>query len=430
MKRLNADAQVGAPVSRGDQRFLYFDPSVAGLSGNMLLGALLDALEPAEREGALKALRAAFKRPGFAVKASSVSRGSFRGYHVDTTERHVDAQKLPKEVARAAKSLGMGAEATRFAKAVISTLVRAEAKVHGVPASRVHLHELAGLDTAFDATAVAFVLERWGHFEGRPEVYSRPVEVGSGTVSFSHGTTSVPPPVSALMIKEHAIPVTQEATGEVATPTGIAILAQLAPRFHPPPPSVVLAQGVGAGTKELDDRPNLLTFQVRAHIGPRARPVHDPVAQIELNIDDLPGEAAAHALSRAIDEGALDAHIVQTVTKKGRPGQLLMVLAREEDADRLADIIAHETGSWGLRIAHRVSRFKAVPREEKVRLVVAGKRHELRVKVLVEGGRVARVKAEHDDAARVAQETGTPLADVVRAAEDAARRKATRGKRR
>lgn len=416
-------------MPRQAQRFLYFDPSGAGLSGNMVLAAMLDAMEPADREGAVKRLRGAFRRPGFAVKAEAVSRGSFRGLHVDTTETAVPAKKLQAEVTRAAKALGLSPPAARFARDVVATLIKAEAHVHGRPASKVHLHELAALDTAFDAVAVALALEHWGHFEGRPEVYARPVEVGSGKVTFSHGTTPVPPPVSAHMLKEHRIPFTQEAQGEVATPTGIAILALLQPRFHPPPPSVVVAQGVGAGTRELEDRPNLLTFQVRAHIGPRARPVHDPVAQIELNIDDVPGEAAAHALARAIDEGALDAHIVQTVTKKGRPGQLLMVLAREADADRLADTIAHETGSWGLRIAHRVARFKAVPREVKVRVTVGGKRHELRAKVLVEGGRVRRVKVEHDDAAAVALSTGTPLADVVRLAEDAARRKVSRGKK-
>lgn len=411
----------------GESRFLYFDPSGAGLSGNMVLGALLDAMDPKERDVAIAALKRAFHRPGFRVAAEVVSRGSFRGFHIDTAGPEVPAQKLAAEVARAGKALGLGAGAAAFARGVVGELIRAESHVHGRPASRVHLHELAGLDTAFDAVAVAYALERWGHFRApAAAVYSRPVEVGSGTVTFSHGTTPVPPPVSARLLHEHRIPFTQEAEGEVATPTGIAVLALLAPRFHPPPPSVVVAHGVGAGTRELADRPNLFTFQVRAPVGPRARPVHDPVAQIEVSLDDAPGEAVAHALSRALDEGALDAHIVQTVTKKGRPGQLLLVLAREADADRLADVVAHETGSWGVRIAHRVARFKAVPREERVRVVLGGKRHEVRVKVLVEGGHVRRVKAEHDDAARAAEASGAPLSEVMRAAEEAAARKARR----
>jgi uncharacterized protein (TIGR00299 family) protein len=394
----------------------------------MVLGALLDAMGSLDREAALESLRAAFRRPGFRVTAETVSRGSFRAFHVDTSGSRLPTKKLATEVARAARSLGLGPLATQFAREVVDTLIQAEAKVHGRPASRVHLHELASLDTAFDATAVAFALERGGHFDGHRAVYSRPVEVGSGTVTFSHGTTPVPPPASMHLLKENRIPFTQEAGGEVATPTGLAVLAVLGPRFHPPPASIVEATGVGAGTKELPDRPNLLTVQVRTPIGPgRARPVHDPVAQIEVSLDDVGGEAAAHALSRALDEGALEAHIVQTVTKKGRPGQLLLVLAREAEADRLADVLAIETGSWGVRIAHRVARFKAVPRVERVRIRVAGKRHEVRVKLLVEDGRLRRAKAEHDDAARVARASGVPLSEVVRAAEDAAARKVKRG---
>ena len=155
---------------------------------------------------------------------------------------------------------------------------------------------------------------------------------------------------------------------------------------------------------------------------PAARPVFDPVAQIEVSLDDVTGETASHALTRALDEGALDAHLVHTLTKKGRPGQLLFVLAREEDAERIVETLVDETGSWGVRVAHRVARFKAVPRTAAVPFSLRGRRFKARVKYLERGEALERLKAEHDDVAAAAREAGTTLREAREAAEKAARR--------
>lgn len=402
--------------------FLFVDASSAGISGNMLVGALLDTLAPARRSALLAAFRRAFARRGFSIKAGETQRRGFRGFYVDTSERGLDTHDLPHEVARASRSLKLSRPAGKFAQGVVDLLLDAEAKVHGKPRSAVHLHELSAYDTVFDACAAARALDEIGFFEAGAVAYARPVEVGSGTVTFSHGTTPVPPPVSQLILHEHRIPFSQHADRELATPTGLALLALLKPRFGPPPASTVIGRGAGAGTMELPDRPNLLFVQVRQPLDRRpSRPVFDPVSQIEVSLDDVTGETASHAISRALDEGALDAHLVHTLTKKGRPGHLLLVLAREEEAERMAELLVDETGSWGVRVAHRVARFKAVPRTTTISFSVGGRRFKARVKYLEESGRLVRLKVEHDDIAAAARAARVTLSEAREAAEKAAR---------
>jgi uncharacterized protein (TIGR00299 family) protein len=404
------------------ERFLYLDPSTSGIAGNMLLGALLDALAPTRRRALLKELRRAFARKGFDVLSGETTRHGFRAFYLDTTERDLDTHDLDHEAARAARALKLSAGARELASGVIDLIIDLEAEVHGKPREQVHLHELAAYDTVFDACGVARALDLFGHFDAGAVAYARPVEVGSGLVTFSHGTVPVPPPVSELILHRFRIPFTQHADREVATPTGLALLALLKPRFGPPPASLVVARGVGAGKADLPDRPNVLYVQIRERAGGGAsRPVSDPVSQIELSLDDVTGETASHAISRALDEGALDAHLVHTLTKKGRPGHLLLVLAREEDAERLVELLVDETGSWGVRVAHRVARFKAVPKEMRVRFVLRGSKAEARVKYLEEGGRILRIKPEHDDVAAAARAARVTLAEARAAAEQAAR---------
>jgi uncharacterized protein (TIGR00299 family) protein len=406
----------------GGEAFLYIDPSTAGIAGSMLLGGLMDAMAPARRRALLKLLEKSFVRRGFAIDHGEVKRRGFRGFYIDGSNVPLDTQQLAAQTAKAARALSLSPQARELAAAVVQLLVDLEAEVHGVPKGRVHLHELAGYDTVFDAAATARALDDVGFFDAGAVAYARPVEVGSGVTTFSHGTTPVPPPVSELILQRHRIPFTQHADREVATPTGLALLASLRPRFGPPPASTVRSRGVGAGRMELPDRANLLYVQLRERIGGGAsRPVHDPVAQLELSLDDVTGETAGHALSRALDEGALDAHLVLTSTKKGRPGHLLLVLTREQDAERIADMLVEETGSWGVRMAHRVARFKAEPQEMVVRFTVGRRAFGARVKFLIQGDRLVRVKAEYDDVAAAARSAGVTLAQARDAAESAAR---------
>jgi hypothetical protein len=409
-------------TARTPERFLYLDPSTAGIAGNMLVAALLDGLE-AERRKALLALFArAFRQKGFKIRHKEVQRRGFRGFFLDAPDVEIDTHDLLKEVERVSRVLKLSKGAQGYARGVIELILDLEAEVHGKPREHVHLHEISSYDTIFDAAGGARALDEVGFFEGKMVAYARPVEVGSGKVTFSHGTTSVPAPVCDLILHRHQIPFTQHADREVATPTGLAMLAMLRPRFDAPPPSLVRSRGVGAGSFELPDRPNLLVVQVRERLdSERARPVYDAVAQIEVSLDDVPGETAGHALARALDEGALDAHIVLTLTKKGRPGHLLLVLAREEDAARIADLVAEETGSWGVRIASRVARYKAVPQEKEITFSLGSRRFRARAKYLAEGDRLRRVKVEYEDLAKAARLAGVTLAEARESAEQAAR---------
>jgi uncharacterized protein (TIGR00299 family) protein len=372
----------------------------SGIAGDMALGALLDAGADLDE---VRKLLARLPVGGWDLDAEQVLRAGIGGtkVHVRTEAQppHRDAAAVASLIAAAA----LPDRVQRRALATVRALAEAEGRLHRVAPESVHLHEVGALDAIVDIVGTCAALE----VLDVDEVASSPVADGLGTVRAAHGTLPVPVPAVVELLAgapTYGLPIARELT----TPTGAALLAANVVEWGPLPALTITTSGFGAGSAELDDRPNL----TQVVVGTRAaRPDSDgqPVVLLEANVDDATGETLAHAVAQLLDAGAHDAWITPIVMKKGRPAHTVHVLADVRRAGVLRRVLADETGTLGVR-GSTVERWPLARRFESV--VVDG--HEVRVKVAA-----GRVKAEHDDAAAAARALGLPVREVSRRAEQA-----------
>ena len=386
----------------------------AGIAGDMALGACLDAGAPVDEVGAILE-----RLPigGWALETELVMRGGLAA-----TKAHVKAK--PDGITRTYGHIAGLIEEARLpervrerAQRVFRLLAETEGRLHRRPTAAVHFHEVGGIDAIVDIVGTCAALE----LLGVDEVSASTVRVGTGMVRTSHGLLPNPSPAVVDLLKEAPV-VGLDVNAELTTPTGAALLAGLCSRYGPMPPMRLLKSGFGAGTKELGSLPNLVQIAVGDSTSSVAGPgdtegvgtAGQPLALLEANLDDISGEVVAHAVDALLADGALDAWTVHVTMKKGRPGVVLSALAHLPDAARLRDLIAHETGSLGVRVSV-VDRWPFARQTDEVEV------EGLPVRIK----RTARrVKVEYEDAARVARRTGLPLREVVSRAEAEARRTA------
>jgi len=385
----------------------------AGIAGDMALGACLDA--GAELDEVITILER-LPVTGWALETELVMRGGLAA-----TKAHVKAK--PDGITRTYGHIAGIIEEARLpervrqrTQRVFRLLAETEGKLHRRPTASVHFHEVGGIDAIVDIVGTCAALE----VLGVDDVSASTVRVGTGVVRTSHGLLPNPSPAVVDLLREAPV-VGLDVNIELTTPTGAALLAGLCSGYGPMPPMRLRASGFGAGTKELGSLPNLVQIAVgQATSAVAGAGTHqesnagEPLALLEANLDDISGEVVAHAVDALLAAGALDAWTAHVTMKKGRPGVVLSALGHLPDAPSLRDVIAHETGTLGVRISV-VERwpFARQPDEVEVEgLPVRIKRTALRVKV------------EYEDAARVARRTGLPLREVVSRAEAEARRTA------
>jgi pyridinium-3,5-bisthiocarboxylic acid mononucleotide nickel chelatase len=402
------------------KKILIINPYLSGISGNMMLGALVDlGADEKKLDGVAKAVSARLdcrvgwkkKRKGKKDDVSTLwidssIEGEFKRYGID-------------DVKALASSLHFKKDASKFARGVFKTIIAAEREVHKTPETAdVHLHELGSPDTIFDVLGTAALLEDLGLFGFGVEVFSLPVEVGSGNVETAHGLIPVPAPVTALMLKNFGIPFHSSGIkGELATPTGIAILANLVDEYGLELPVMEIDNtGRGAGTFKLPDRPNFLTLTLARVSGMGARGEGgECVKVLETNVDDVSGEVLGYTLERLYENGALDVQIIPTVTKKNRPGFIMTVITKKEDETKLSKILIEETGTLGIRTQKSYKRFLLKREVVEIDVEISGFKGGARIKIARDDdGRVVNVKPEFDDAKKIAKKTGLPIREVIR----------------
>ena len=283
---------------------------------------------------------------------------------------------------------------------------RTEGRLHRRPPEQVHFHEVGGLDAIVDIVGTCAALETLGV----DRVYASPVATGTGMVRSAHGVLPNPAPAVVELLRG-APTYGRDIAYELTTPTGAALLAANAVSYGPLPAMTIEATGFGAGARDLDDLPNLT--QVVLGTASAERAPGQPVALLEVNVDDATGETLAHAVAALLEAGAHDAWVTPIVMKKGRPAHTVSALADVALADQVGKVLVAETGSLGVR-GQTFERWPAARSADEVE--VAG----LPVRVKVSAG---RVKVEHDDAARAARRAGLPLREVVSRAEAAWRQR-------
>lgn len=294
------------------------------------------------------------------------------------------------------------------AQRVFAVLAEAEGAVHGIAPDDVEFHEVGSVDAIVDVVGIAAAL----HSLGIDRIVAGPVATGRGTIRAAHGALPNPPPAVARLLAARSMPAFGVDTSmELATPTGVAVLAALADGFGAMPAMSVDAVGYGAGTADPPGRPNVVQVLVGRASPPSLTPEPGQQATlVEVNVDDVTGEVLAHTIARLLDTGAFDAWATPIVMKKGRPAHTVSALCDPALVEAIAAVLLAETGSLGVR-ATTVARWPQ--RRELATVVVDGQ--SIGVKL-----GAGRVKVEHDDAAAAAAVLGRPLRDVIAAAERAA----------
>ena len=399
-------------------KIAYFD-CFSGISGDMILGALLDAglpLEDLNREIAKLGVQdVAIERESTARHAIAATRAKVcvAGAPLADAEHHLDLSGEPthdhphahlKDITSRIAASRLDDVVKERSIRVFERLCAAEAEVHNAAPAEVALHEVGALDALIDvvgAVAGLWLLEV-------EEVCASPLRFGTGFVRCAHGRYPVPVPGVLALCRD--VPTEQtDIRAELVTPTGAAIITTLARSFGPQPPFCQQAVGYGAGRRDLEDIPNLL----RLRLGERV-PASERVLLIEANIDDMNPEVYGYLFDRLLEQGACDVYATPVLMKKGRPGNVLSVLAPAGRLDELAAIVLQETTTIGLRyygVERRVL-------ERQIR-TVATPYGEVNVKFSYLDGR-CRAAPEYEDCARLAQQHQVPLLSVYEAARAAA----------
>jgi len=374
----------------------------SGISGNMLLGALIDA------GLSLDDLRADLSRlplQGYELKAERVTKGGIAATHLEVAADQEHAHRGLDDILQIISQSGLPKEVTDPARRIFTRLAEAEARVHDQPVDQVHFHEVGAVDAIVDVVGACCGLHRLGV----SEVYASAVPLGGGWVETAHGRLPVPAPATVELLKgvpAYGGPVLTE----LVTPTGAAILTTLSRSYGQLPPMIVRSVGCGAGTKDLP-HPNVL----RVFIGEMAaEPLEERLVALETNLDDMNPEFFDYLMDRLFAAGALDVFYTAILMKKSRPATLVTVLTEVANASALREVIFRETTTLGVR-AYEVSRL-CLEREWREVNTDFG---PVRVKVGLVGSDIVTAAPEYEDCRRLARESGTPVKTVYQAAQSA-----------
>jgi hypothetical protein len=383
-------------------KLAYFD-CFSGISGDMTLGALLDA------GVSLDLLRASLRGlnlAGWSICSEKVWKNGMSATSVrvatDDQSKHRSLSAILEILAKSELS-----EPVRNnASAIFRKLGQAEASVHDVPVEAIHFHEVGAVDAIVDIVGACIGFEALG-----VQKYAcSPLNVGGGTAKMAHGVLPVPAPATAMLLQGKPT-YSSGVQRELVTPTGAAIVATLCDSFGPQPAMSVSTIGYGAGSAELEEQPNV----VRIMIGEAAEKVvpgfNEEISIIEANLDDMNPQIYGYFQEKALAAGALDVYTVPVQMKKNRPGTLLTLLCKPQDTDVLMSLIFAETTTFGARTY--TAQRRILPRES---VSVHTEFGDVRIKLSRVNGSIRHVAPEYEDCCKLADEKHVPLHQVMDAA--------------
>lgn len=366
-----------------------------GVSGDMLLGAILDTgIEVDYLKNELNKLNLEFE-----ISVNEKNIAGIKTKKVDITQNTEQPLRKQKDIERIINENSLDRKVKDKSLEILDILAEAEANVHGTSKENIHFHEIGAVDTIVDIVGVVLLIEKIN-----ADVICSKINLGSGSVKIHHGNVPVPAPASAEIAKG-MLTFSTDSEMELATPTGLAILKGIAKDCGDMPASTIRAVGYGAGSKSDDNNPNM----VRAFV--LEKPQEDVTEEIHANIDDCTGEILGHAMEKLFDAGALDVYFTPIQMKKQRPGVKLSVICNKEDTQKISKIIFRETTSTGLRI----NETKRKKLEQKIRKVNCYG-DKVSVKVGYYEGELVNISPEYEDCKRIAQEKDIALKEVVQEA--------------
>ncbi len=378
-------------------RIAYLD-CFSGVSGDMLLGTMLDAGLGLDE---LRADLSGLPLNGFVLSAEKVQRAGIAATHAIVDVSEEQPARTLEDVLRIVADARLPEADKEKGAAIFRRLAEAEAKVHGETAEAVHLHDVAAVDAIVDVMGAVAGLR----LLGAERLYSSPLPLGSGEVSGPHGVLPVPAPATLELMAMSAAPIrASDAAGELVTPTGAAIVTTLATFERPE--MIVESVGYGAGTRDPASRPNVLRLWLGA--SPEDRRTR-PMLLIETNIDDMTPEMLAYVQAKLLAEGAADAWLAPVTMKKGRAAIVLSVLCTEADEERIARLLLRETSTLGVRV-RPVHRWEA----EREVLEFESSLGPAAVKVKRLPGEPPRFSPEYEACRALAEASGRPIVEVYR----------------
>ncbi len=375
-------------------KIAYLD-CFSGVSGDMLLGALLDAgLLLETLQAGIDALHLPEKVD---IKMREVHKGALRASDVEVVVPHSHHHRHLADILEILAKCDLSDSVKEKSSRIFTLLAEAEARVHGEPVEHIHFHEVGALDSIADVTGVVIGLEALGI----EKLYASTLPYGSGMIQCDHGLIPLPAPATLEVLKAVNAPmIPTDADVELVTPTGAAILGSLA-TFERPTMQLKTV-GIGAGKRDLP-WPNV----IRLMIGETPGVSPTEMVQLETSIDDMNPQFYGYIMDKLFAAGAKDVSLTPIQMKKNRPGTLLGVIADRRDESMLAELILRETTTMGLRV-QPIGRHEAVREFRKVKTPYG----ELTVKVKVLNGKIIHSTPEYEDCVRLAKENNVTLTEI------------------
>jgi len=411
-------------------RKLYIDLNSSGISGDMLLAALLGIVP--EPEKILKDLRKLKDYlPGVSqliIELKKIHRSGIQlnqlKIEIKENKEHRSAKTLQNSLNKYLNENSFSDSAKNYANQVLNSLIQAEAEVHGKLANKIHLHELSSIDTLIDILGVTSVLDKINGFDENFQFYCSKVPLGGGEVNTAHGLLTIPAPATLKILeKSNLITFGGPIESELVTPTGVALLTSLNPEFLEYLPEMMIEKSVySTGQKTFKDFQNILRLFLGEYDDPESyKSTHpmqkyvDKVSVLETDVDDVSGEILGNFFNEFKNDKVLDLQIIPSLTKKNRPSYIIKVLCYPKYTFELMEKMIHELGTLGVRysIINRVCVDRTI---EKHIIEINKKDYSVNFKVsyieLENSKEIVNVKPEFEDIKKISEESGISVRKI------------------
>jgi pyridinium-3,5-bisthiocarboxylic acid mononucleotide nickel chelatase len=376
------------------EKILYIE-ATSGVSGDMLLGALLDAGVPPE---VLSETWTALGIDNYEVEIFQTQKSGMNALQCRVSTEETKGPKTWKEYRSLLENAKLPDKIRQQATSLVKRLFETEASIHGSSLQKLHLHEMGGTDLLLDVTGTLSALD----YLQPASILSSAVNTGRGFLTFSHGRFPIPAPATAKLLE--GIPVFQnEVEGELTTPTGALLISSIATSFGQMPEMNLEKAGVGAGEMEIQGHPNVLRIFVGTQVTRE-----EEIYIVETSLDDSSPQILAYFMEKALEQGALDVFFTPIFMKKNRPAVRLTMLTPAGLLESLLKLLFSETTAIGLRY-WKVDRKTLDRRWRTIRL---GK-EEIRIKESYLNGTLANYHPEYEDCKKAAQKLNTPVKEII-----------------